>query len=549
MKSIQTSGVILRRMALTGAIVSLVILTGGAALAQNLPRTGAEAAEWNRHTTHEELVEYLFEVQSMSDNMLVQQLTTTAEGRGVYLVMLGDPPTATPGTAWFSGKPTVFIVQNVHGGELSGREGGLLLIRDLALGSLKPLLKDVNVLIIPSINPDGSNRQPRPTRGNSLGYDMNRDYVVMETREITTVVEDVLTQWWPDVHVDTHNGGARPYNLTWQTTLHPAADRDMINLANGPMFEYVRDHMEAEGLQFFFYSGARQDPETGEWMWTTTEPLLRKQHSYSGFQNMIALLFECPGGELELQARSQKEGQVGLLRYVAENAGLIRSTVMEARRRTLAREQSDVVLSVERSEYPQDYQFYVREGGAARQPGMQREAGAERPAGQQSEPQYTLVTGKLGTLYIPLATRSRPWAYAFDGNLYKIAELLRRHAIEVEKLVTPVTTTVERYRVASAEYATSTYQNHLLATVGVELYTEEITLPAGTYLVRTGQNGGTLAAYLLEPDTDDSLVTWNFLDHLRLSPGRTQGEREIPGSELPIYRIMSQVGVRAVLFP
>ncbi|MFC1627852.1 M14 family zinc carboxypeptidase [Gemmatimonadota bacterium] len=541
MQRTQTSGAFWSRIALTGAILSLIILTGGTTLAQNLPRTGAEQAQWSRPTTHEELVEYLFEVQSMSDNMLVQQLTTTAQGRGIYLIMLGDPPTATPGTAWFSGKPTVFIVQNVHGGEMSGREGGLLLIRDLALGDLKPLLKDVNVLIIPSINPDGANLQPRPSRGNSLGYDMNRDYVVMETREISTVVEDVLTQWWPDVHVDTHNGGSRPYNLTYQTTLHPAADRDMINLANGPMFEAVRDHMESEGLQFFFYSGPRQDQETGEWTWTTTAPQLRKQHSYSGFQNMIALLFECPGGELELQARSQKEGQEGLLRYVANNAGLVRSTIMEARRRTLAREQAEVVLGTVQSEYPQDFQFYVREGGGARQPGVE--------AGVQSEPQYTLVTGKLGTLYLPSATRARPWAYAFDANLYKIADQLRRHAIEVEKLTSPVTTTVERYRVATAEYATSTYQNHLLATVTVELYTEEITLPAGTYLVRMGQNGGTLASYLLEPDTDDSLVQWNFLDHMRLSGASMRGERETPGSELPIYRLMSQVGVRAVLLP
>ncbi len=545
MLNAQRRATIGRRIIKAGAALMLVALTGAVTFTQNLPLTGAERAGWDRHTSHEELVEFLFEVQSMTGNMLVRQLTTTAQGRGVYLVILGDPPTATPGTAWFSGKPTVFIVQNVHGGELSGREGGLQLIRDLALGELKPLLKDMNVLIIPSINPDGANREPRPSRSNSLGYDMNRDYVIMETREISTVVEDVLTEWWPDIHVDTHNGGARPYNLTYQATLHPAGDRGLIDLANGPMFESIRDHMEAEGLKFFFYSGPRQDQETGDWWWGTTEPLLRKQHSYSGFQNMIALLYECPGGwPLEVRARAQKEGQVGLLRYVAANSDLIRSTVMEARRRTLSGERSEVVLGAERSEYPQDYEFYVRVGGnQRRQPGQRPEAG------QQNEPQYELVTGKLGTLYLPTATRTRPWAYAIDGNLYKIAELLQRHAIEVEKVISPVTTTVERYRVAQVEYATSTYQNHILATVGVEVYSEEVTFPAGTYLVRTGQNGGTLAAYLLEPDTDDSLVTWNFLDHMRLSPGRTQGEREIPGSSLPIYRVMEPLGVKAVILP
>ena len=121
----QRTGTIRRRLIHAGAALLIVALTGANAFAQNLPLTGAERAEWSRHTSHEELVEFLFEVQSMTDNMLVRQLTTTAEGRGVYLVILGDPPTATPGTAWFSGKPTICLVQNVHGGELSGREGDL----------------------------------------------------------------------------------------------------------------------------------------------------------------------------------------------------------------------------------------------------------------------------------------------------------------------------------------------------------------------------------------------------------------------------------------
>lgn len=532
---------------MVGALLFLIL--AGTVTAQELPRTGAEKANWARHTTYEELVEYLFEVQALADNMLITELTATNEGRTVFLIHLGDPPTATPGTAWLSGKPTVFLVQNVHGGELSGREGGLLLLRELALGELKPLLRSVNVLMIPSINPDGANRtiegQLRPTRTNSLGYDMNRDYVVMETPEITSVVEGVLTQWWPDVHVDTHNGGSRPYNLTYQTTLHPAADSDMVALANGPMFEAVKAHMEAEGLQLFYYSGPRQDPETGGWWWGTTEPVLRKQHSYSGFQNMIALLFECPGGSLDLQARSQKEGQEGLLRFVAQNADQVRAAVMQARRRTLERASDEVVLGWEQSFYPGEYEFYVRE-----RTGQQPAARTERPpAGRQADMQYQLVKGRLGTLYLPSATRKRPWAYAFDGNLDKVAELLRRHGIEVERLIEPVTLTVEKYRVTEAEWAGRPYQNHILASVKVEVFEEEQTLEAGTYLVRLGQNGGTLAAYLLEPDTDDSLVMWNFLDHMGFSGSRMVRDQERPGTTLPIYRVMQQVGVKAVLLP
>jgi hypothetical protein len=56
---------------------------------------------------------------------------------------------------------------------------------------------------------------------------------------------------------------------------------------------------------------------------------------------------------------------------------------------------------------------------------------------------------------------------------------------------------------------------------------KEITFAPGTYLVRTSQPLGLLAAYLLEPESDDGFVAWNFLDsHLN------------PQTILPIYKLM-----------
>jgi predicted deacylase len=93
------------------------------------------------------------------------------------------------------------------------------------------------VLIVPTLNPDGAERR---TRTNALGYDMNRDFIVAETPEISAILEEVLLQWWPDVYVDVHNGGAYPYNLTYQATLHPSADSALVAFARGPMYNAVK---------------------------------------------------------------------------------------------------------------------------------------------------------------------------------------------------------------------------------------------------------------------------------------------------------------------
>jgi dipeptidyl-peptidase 4 len=513
----------MRRTLLPGAVVALLGFAPALpAQTPALPTTGAERVGFERSTSHDELWEFLRDVQRRTDRMLIQTITTTDQGRELPLVLLGAPPTATPGTAWFSGRPTVFITGNVHGMERAGREGSLQLIRELALGAHQGLLDRVNVLIVPTLNPDGHENR---TRTNSLGYDMNRDFIVAETPEISAILEHVITQWWPDVFVDVHNGGAYPYHLTYQATLHPAADPALVAFARGPMYRAVEQHLQGRNMLLYWYSGPRQDEATGEWSWRTTPPWTRKQHSYGGLQNMVTLLYEIPGRwSLAEQADHAREGLVGLIRFVADNAGDVRQTVMQARERTIRGEPPRVVVTVEESAYPEPEQFYVMQNGERRR-----------------------VTGLNRTLFVATETRSRPWAYAFDGRLNELARFLRRHAIEVERLDAPVTVSAERFRLDSIEWESAPYQNHMMANPQVTLVPEQTTLPAGTYVVRMAQNAGRLISELMEPGTDDNIVAWNFLDHSLPNP--QQLERMQQPFLLPIYRVMQPAGMNSRVIP
>ena len=500
------------------------------------PRTPAERVNFERTSAHDELLAYLFEVQSRSDRMLVEELAVTNEGRVMPLVILGAPPPGDPGAAFFSGKPTVFFTGSVHGNERAGKEGTQILIRELALGRLRPLLDRVNVLIVPSLNPDGAER---PGRTNSLGYDMNRDFIVAETPEISAVLEQILTRWWPDVYVDVHNGGAYPYNVTYQATLHPGADAELVAFARGPMHDAVAATLAEKDMKMFWYSGPRRDQETGEYVWTTTEPWARKQHTYGGLQNMVTLLFEIPGRwTLAQQADNARTAMEGLLRFVADNAAATRQVVLDARRRAVA-VPAEVVIEVEAANHPEPERFLVMEGGGR----GGRGGGA---GGAQAAPQEREVTGYVRTLYVPTETRPAAWAYAFDGRLDDLAALLRRHAITVEQLAEPATADVERYRLTQLEWDTQPYQNHLLASADVELASENaFTLPAGTYVVRSAQAAGRLVGQILEPDTEDSILAWNFLDH------SLSGARNAVSAGrvvfLPIYRIPRPAAIKALV--
>jgi hypothetical protein len=504
-------------------LITAALLPGpllGQAGTGTAPRTGAELAGFERHTSHDELMAFLHEVQALAtDRMLIRHLTTTGEGRALPLVLLGAPPAESPATAFFSGRPTVFITGNVHGNERAGREGTLQLIRELALGAASPLLDRVNVLIVPTLNPDGAENR---TRTNTLGYDMNRDFIVTEAPEIRAIVEQILMQWWPDVYVDVHNGGAYPYHLTYQATLHPGADSALVAFARGPMYQAVHRHLASRDMSLYWYSGPRLDQETGEWSWYTTPPWARKQHSYGGLQNMVTLLYEIPGRwSLREQADNAREGMIGLIGFIADNAADVRNTVTAARHRAITGT-APVVITVEESAYPEPEQFQVMEEGQPR-----------------------LVTGTNRTLFVATETRTRPWAYAFDGNLHHIAGLLRRHNIAVERLAVDAPASVEKYRLDQIEWASAPYQNHLNASATVETVTDTMTLPAGTYVVRMSQPASRLVAELLEPDTDDSVLVWNLLDHT-LPSGEALQRRNEP-YHLPLYRVMQVSGLRSVL--
>lgn len=59
---------------------------------------------------------------------------------------------------------------------------------------------------------------------------------------------------------------------------------------------------------------------------------------------------------------------------------------------------------------------------------------------------------------------------------------------------------------------------------------------AGSYLVSTAQPLGVLAVYLLEPESDDGLVTWNVFDRVLAI-----------GAEAPVLRIMGPITAAATI--
>ena len=73
-------------------------------------------------------------------------------------------------------------------------------------------------------------------------------------------------------------------------------------------------------------------------------------------------------------------------------------------------------------------------------------------------------------------------------------------------------TEVEVDRIVSLDRAERAFQKHKMVRLDADRESLELVVPAGSYLVRTGQPLGRWISYMLEANSDDGYAFWNFFD-------------------------------------
>lgn len=122
-------------------------------------------------------------------------------------------------------------------------------------------------------------------------------------------------------------------------------------------------------------------------------------------------------------------------------------------------------------------------------------------------------------------TRSRPKAYLIPPAWADLAARLVVSGLEVERLTEAYSGAVEAYNITSASLSRSYYEGAVLSTVTAEPVERTVSLPPGSFLVRTNQRNAGVAFNALEPENIDSYVSFNIVP------------LEV-GDEYPVYRIL-----------
>jgi hypothetical protein len=114
--------------------------------------------------------------------------------------------------------------------------------------------------------------------------------------------------------------------------------------------------------------------------------------------------------------------------------------------------------------------------------------------------------------FAPARREAMPEGYLLPPAQSHLVEALRRHGVAVTRLQAGWEGDTEAFRVDSVVAATTPFEGHRTVRIEGAWRPRPAAVSPGWYLVPTGQRLGLLAAWLLEPASQDGLATWNFLD-------------------------------------
>lgn len=108
-------------------------------------------------------------------------------------------------------------------------------------------------------------------------------------------------------------------------------------------------------------------------------------------------------------------------------------------------------------------------------------------------------------------TRARPEGYIIPRAWADVAERLRVSGVEVETMPEAFVGEVEVYNITSSSLANSYYEGVVLNTVTTERSMKEVSLPKGSFWVKSAQKMAGLAFVTLEPENIDSYVSFGIV--------------------------------------
>jgi hypothetical protein len=532
-----------------------IFLAGVCIFGQARFLTTAESSDFKSTSDYDDVMGFIGQLKKTSKYIRVETIAKSIEGRDIPLLIIGNPLPKTPYQLTNDKRIVIYIQANIHAGEVEGKEASLMFARDLISEKNPELLKHIVLLICPNFNPDGNEKispanrtnQEGPANGVGVRYngqflDLNRDAMKAESPEVRGVITKVFNTWDPAVFMDCHTTDGsyhvEPVTFTWM--VNPNGSDSLIHyMRNRMMPEMSKTLLDKYRVENCYYGefNNMMKPEEG-WFYESAEP--RYMSNYFGLRNRLGILNE---NYVHADYKSRVMGCYYLIKSLTDYASVhkdeIKEMLKEADAKTRMRGQNPSAtdsFAIKFGVRPLTEKVTIKTYEV--EPVQDADVW---PPFRRTERQNT-VTVPYFIDFFPEKSVKFPYAYLMKINDQNVVDLLKIHGIRLERMMAASELEVERFDISALEGSERLNQGHHTNTVKGRFVRETIGFPAGTLVIRTDQPLANLAAYLLEPQSDDGLITWNFFDRY-LVPQWGAGFYHYP-----VYKVISKTELKTNLF-
>jgi hypothetical protein len=325
-------------------IVYLIILYSALLLAQQTP---LEKNNYQKLTSYEELTDYIYQLDDKNYFLNVDIIGKSVEERNLYALKFSNSTFGKDAS-----KIRVLIFAQQHGDEHSGKEGALILARELLRQEKIYLFDKIDLVLIPQMNPDGSEID---TRFNANGMDLNRNHLILTEPEVIAL-HRLFNEYHFEATMDVHeyypytedylqHGYIKYFDEQVGTLTNPNVSERIRNFSNAEYLPFIESYLNERNFTFHNYIPGGP-PEINLIRYSTYD--INDGRQSLGIQNSFSFIQEGKNGKdsidnIQRRAEGQAAGMFGFLEFVFSRKDIIINMVYEERNKLIQSNVSEIV--------------------------------------------------------------------------------------------------------------------------------------------------------------------------------------------------------------
>lgn len=466
--------------------------------------------------TYGELLQFYRDLASAYPEINLQTLGQTDSGEPLHLVTYNAGQNFNFQKLG-SEKVVLLVLNGIHPGEPDGIDATSLLLRDLATGVITAP-PDVVLACIPLYNIGGALNRNSGTRanqngpesygfrGNARNYDLNRDFVKMDTENARSFAQ-IFHLVKPHLFLDTHvsNGADYTYTLTHLFTQHDKLGGKMGDFLEEVLRPGLEADLKTRGWDITPYVNVfNRPPESG----------FSQFMDHPRYSTGYAALWDTPGLMLETHMLkpypSRVEGTYALMESLISLAGRYGDTLKGLRTESAARyapgSYYPIGWEVDSARYETlDFKGFRADTLTSGVTGLPRLSYRQDTPVQKEVSYYNR--------FRPTDSIRVPKAYLIPRAWKRVRERLDWNGIAYRVLERDTLLEVTVYRLEDYNSFSRPYEGHYPHyDTRISSEVRQVRFRAGDLWVHTEQQGVRYLLETLDPRGVDSFFNWNFFD-------------------------------------